>query len=90
MPIEQEDCCRGLKGCEDRLLISKAILRECRSRKKNVCMVCMDYQKPFDRVHHSWITKSLQLIGISNKIIAFTKKAMSYGIQVCVYIQKGR
>ena len=26
----------------------------------------MEYQKPFDSVHHNWITKSLELIGINN------------------------
>jgi len=38
----------------------------------------MDYQKVFDRVPHSWIIKSLELIGIINKVIAFTKKTMTY------------
>jgi len=37
-----------------------------------------DYQKAFDRVPHSWIIKSLELIGINNKVISFTKKVMSY------------
>jgi hypothetical protein len=43
-------------------------------------MVCIDYQKAFDRVPHSWIIKSLELIGITsnNKVILFTKKVMSY------------
>ena len=38
----------------------------------------MDYQKAFDRVPHSWIIKSLELIGINNKVVLFTKKVMSY------------
>jgi hypothetical protein len=38
----------------------------------------IDYQKTFDRVPHSWIIKSLELIGINNKVIAFTKKANTY------------
>jgi hypothetical protein len=38
----------------------------------------IDYQKAFDRVPHSWIIKSLELIGINNKIISFTKKIMTY------------
>ena len=38
----------------------------------------MDYQKAFDRVPHSWIIKSLQLIGINNKVKSFTKKVMTY------------
>ena len=36
------------------------------------------YQKAFDRVPHDWIIKSLELIGINNKIISFTKKVMTY------------
>jgi hypothetical protein len=41
-------------------------------------MAWIDYQKAFDRVPHSWIIKSLELIGINNKVIAFTKKTMTY------------
>jgi len=35
------------------------------------------YQKAFDRVPHSWIIKSLELIRINNKVIVFTKKAIT-------------
>jgi len=41
-------------------------------------MAWIDYQKASDRLPHSWIIKSLQLIGINNKVIAFTKKDMTY------------
>jgi hypothetical protein len=34
MPKEQKGCCRGSKACKDQLLISKAILQECKSGKK--------------------------------------------------------
>ena len=77
MSKEQKVCCRGSKGCKDQLLMTKPILQECKSRKK-----CMhgrtDHQKAVDSVPHSWIIKSLNLIGINNKIIYFTKKAISY------------
>jgi len=43
-----------------------------------MCMAWIDYQKAFDRVPHSLIVKSLELIGINNKFILFTKKVMSY------------
>ena len=49
---EQKGCCRGPKGCKYQLLISKAILQECKRRKKNLCMAWIDYQKAFDRVPH--------------------------------------
>jgi hypothetical protein len=35
MPNEQKRCCRGSKGGKDQLLISKAILQECKRKKKN-------------------------------------------------------
>jgi len=38
----------------------------------------IDYQKAFDRVPHSWIIKFLELTGMNNKVISFTKKVMSY------------
>jgi hypothetical protein len=78
MPNEQKRCCRGSKGCKDQLLISKAILQECKCRKKNLCMAWIDYQKAFDRVSHSWIIKSPEITGINTKIISFTKKVMGY------------
>jgi hypothetical protein len=49
-PKGQKGYCRGSKGYKDQLLISKAILQECKCRKKNVCMTWIDYQKSFDSV----------------------------------------
>ena len=68
IPKEQKGCYRGSKGCKDQLLISKAILQECKRRKKNLSLAWIDYQKAFDMVPHSWIIKSLELIGINNKV----------------------
>ena len=78
LPKEQKGCSSGTKGCKDQLLISKIILRECKCRKKSLSMTWIDCQKAFDRMPHSWIIKSLELIEINNKAIAFTKKAMTY------------
>ena len=41
-------------------------------------MAWIDYQKAFDSVPHSWIIKSLELIGMNNKVVLFTKKVMTY------------
>jgi hypothetical protein len=71
LPKEQKGCSSGTKACKDQLLISKAILRECKSRKKSLSMAWIDFQKVFDRVPHSWIIKSLEIIGI-------TKETMTY------------
>jgi hypothetical protein len=36
----------------------------------------IDYQKTFDSVPHSWIEKSIELIGVNNKIVKFCKLSM--------------
>jgi hypothetical protein len=43
-----------------------------------LCMAWMDYQKAFDRLPHSWIIKSIKIIGINVKVVLFTKKVMCY------------
>ena len=51
-------------------------------------MAWIDYQKAFDRVPHSWIIKSLELIGINNKVILFTKKAMTnWKTRICLHAE---
>ena len=62
---------------QNQLLISKAVIQECKARTKKIDYG-MDYHKAFDRVPHSWIIKSLELIGINNKVILFTKKVITY------------
>jgi ATP-dependent Lon protease len=78
MPKEQRECCSGSKGCKDQLHIFIAVLQECKSRRKALCMACTDYQKVLDSVSLSWLIKSLELIGINNKMIPFTKKTLNY------------
>ena len=78
IPKEQKGCYRGSKECKDQLLISKAIIQECKRRKKKLSMAWNDYHKAFESVPHSLIIKSLELIGINNKVILFTKKVTTY------------
>jgi hypothetical protein len=89
IPKEQKGCCSGTKGCKDQLLISKAMLQEFKRRKKNLNMAWIDYQKTCDRVPHSWIIKSLELIGINDKVISFTKKVMPHWrTRMCLHAEQ--
>jgi hypothetical protein len=91
IPKEQKGRCSGTKGCKDQLLISKAILQECKSWKKNLSMAWIDYQKAHDRVQHtsSWRLKSLGLIGINNKVISFTNKVMpNWRTRMCLHAEQ--
>jgi hypothetical protein len=70
LPAEQKGCHTGSKGCKDQLLILKAILEDCKTRRN---MAWIDYQKAFDSVPRSWIEKSTELIGVNYKIVKFCK-----------------
>jgi hypothetical protein len=76
LPAEQKGCHSGSKGCKDQLLISKAILEDCKKRRNNLNMAWIGYQKAFDSVQQSWIEKSIELIRVNNKIVKFCKISM--------------
>ena len=72
LPTEQKGCFLGSKGCKDQL-ISKAIYEDCKRRNKNFSIAWIDYQKAFDSVPHSWVEKSVELVGVNSKIVRFCK-----------------
>jgi len=76
LPAEQKGCHPGSKGCKDQLMISKAMYEDCRRRNKNLNNAWIDYQKAFDSVPHSWVKKSIELVGVNSKIVRFCKLSM--------------
>jgi len=76
LPAEQKGCHPGSKGCKDQLMISKAIYEDCRRRNKNLSIAWIDYQKAFESVPHSWVEKSIELVGVNSKIVRFCKLSM--------------
>ena len=76
LPAEQKGCHPGSKGCKAQLMISKAIYEDCRRRNKNLSIAWIDYQKAFDSVPHSWVEKSIDLVGVNSKIVRFCKLSM--------------
>ena len=52
------------RGTDDLLYIDKAVIREVKSRKKNLAMAWIDYKKAYDMVPHSWIKECLDLFGV--------------------------
>ena len=65
------------RGTKDQLLIDKMILRNAKRCKTNLHVAWIDYKKAFDSLPHSWITKSLEMLGVSSNIRQFLKTAMS-------------
>ena len=60
----------------DLLMISKAIYEDCRRRNKNISIAWIDYQNAFDSVPHSWVEKSIELVGVNSKIVRFCKLSL--------------
>ena len=63
---EQKGCRVKTRGTKDHLLLDKVILKDSKSRKANLTMAWIDYQKAYDFVPHSWIQKTLQMLGIAD------------------------
>jgi hypothetical protein len=58
------------------LCFYKAIYEEGKRRRKNLSISWIDYQKAFDSVKHSWIEKSIELVGANSKIVKVCKSSM--------------
>jgi hypothetical protein len=56
--------------------MSKAIYEDCRRRDKDLSIAWIDYQKAFDSVPHSWMEKSIALVGVNSKTVRFSKLPM--------------
>ena len=55
LPEEPEGYRKGSRGANDLLYIDRAVIKEVKSRNKNLAMAWIDYKKAYDVVPHSWI-----------------------------------
>ena len=53
LPEEQKGCRKGSRGTNDLLYIDRAVIKEVKSRNKNLAMAWIDYKKVYDMVPHS-------------------------------------
>ena len=67
LPKEQKKCRKGSRGTNDLLYIDSAVIKEAKSRNKNLAMAWIDYKKACDMVPHSWII-CLDLFGVAKNI----------------------
>ena len=59
LPEEQKGCRRKAIGTHDLLFIDNIILKEVKTRQKNLATAWVDYKKAFDLIPHSWILECL-------------------------------
>ena len=68
LPEEQKGYRKGSRGTNGLLYIYKAVIKDVKSRKKNLAMALIDYKKAYDMVPHSWIIECLDLFGVTENI----------------------
>ena len=65
---EQKGCRKGSRGTNDLLHIDRAVIKEVKSRNKNLAMAWIDYKKAYNMVPHLWIIECLDLSGVAENI----------------------
>ena len=68
LPEEQKQCRKGSRGTHDFLYIDRAVIKEVKSRNKNLAMAWIDYKKAYDMVPHLWIIECLDLFEVAENI----------------------
>ena len=76
LPEEQKGCRKGSRGTNDLLYIDRAVIKEVKSRNKNLAMTWIDYEKTYDMVPHSWIIECLDLFGVAENIKSLLVNSM--------------
>ena len=56
-------------GTTEHLLVNKTVLKEARSKRRNLYSVCLDYRKKFDSVPHEWLLHALKLAKTPEKLL---------------------
>ena len=84
LPEEQKGCRKGSRGTNDLLYIDRAVIKEVKSRNKNLAMAWIDYKKAYDMVPYLWIIECLDLFGVAENIKSFLVNSMEkWKVMLC-------
>ena len=84
LPQEQKGCRKGSRGTNDLLYIDRAVIKEVKSRNKNLAMAWIDHKKAYDMVPHLWIIESLYLFGVAENIKSLLVNSMeNWKVMLC-------
>ena len=84
LPEEQKGCRKGSRGTNDLLYIDRAVIKEVKSRNKNLAVVWIDYKKACDMVPHLWIIECLDLFGVAENIkTLFVNSMEKWKVMLC-------
>ena len=84
LPEVQKGCLKVARGTNDLLYIDRAVIKEVKSRNKNLAMAWIDYKKTYDMVQHSWIPVCLDLFGVVENIKSLLVNSMeNWKVMLC-------
>ena len=84
LPEEQKGYRKRSTRTKDLLYIDKAVIREVKSRKKNLAMSWIDYKKTYDIEPHSQIKECLDLFGVAeNKKTLLVNSMEKWRVMSC-------
>ena len=84
LPEEQKGCRKGSRGTNDLLYIDRTVIKEVKSRNKNLAMAWIDYKKAYDMVPHSQIIECLDLFGVAENIKSLSVNSMEkWKVMLC-------
>ena len=82
---EQKGCRKGSRGTNALLYISRAVIKEVKSRNKNLAMAWIDYKKAYEMVSHLWIIECLDLFGVAENIKSLLLNSMeNWKVMLCL------
>ena len=81
---EQKGCRKGSRGTNHLLHIDRAVIKEVKSRNKNLAMAWIDYEKAYYMVPSSWIIECLDLFGVAENIKSLLVNSMgNWKVMLC-------
>ena len=84
LPEEQKGCRKGSRGTNDLLYIDRAVIKEVKSRNKNLAMSWIDCKKAYDVVPYWWIIECLDLFGVAENIKSLLVNSMEkWKVMLC-------
>ena len=63
-----EERLQDVLGTVDQLLIDNCIMEEVRIHKRNLAVAYYDYRKAYDMVHHDWMLRVYEWMGIPKSV----------------------
>ena len=84
LPEEQKGCRKCSRGNNDLLYIDRVVIKEVKSRNKNLAMAWTDYKKAYCMVPRSWIIDCLDLFGVAENIKSLLVNSMEkWKVMLC-------